>query len=59
MEVSRQLHAPAALPPRKQPSVPVGEKAGVSSPYVEKLQNVERDAVFTKDGIDSHSTSSP
>jgi len=28
MEVSGQLHAPAALPPGKEPSVPIGYEAG-------------------------------
>jgi hypothetical protein len=27
MEVSGQLHAPAALPPEKEPVVPIGEEA--------------------------------
>jgi len=27
MEVSGQLHAPAALPPRKEPHVPIGYEA--------------------------------
>jgi hypothetical protein len=52
MEVSRQLHALADLPPRKHPSIPIGEDAGVFSPYVKKLQNVDTAGtynVFTKD----------
>jgi hypothetical protein len=28
MEVSGQLHAPAALPPEKEPPVPLGYEAG-------------------------------
>jgi hypothetical protein len=28
MEVGGQLHAPAALPPGKEPLVPIGEKVG-------------------------------
>jgi len=28
MEVSGQLHAPAALPPGKEPLVPIGYEAG-------------------------------
>jgi hypothetical protein len=28
MEVSGQLHAPAALPPGKEPLVPIGQEAG-------------------------------
>jgi hypothetical protein len=28
MEVSSQLHAPAALHPRKKPPVPIGQEAG-------------------------------
>jgi hypothetical protein len=28
MEVSGQLHAPAALPPGKKPLVPIGQEAG-------------------------------
>jgi hypothetical protein len=27
MEASGQLHAPAALPPRKEPPVPIGQEA--------------------------------
>jgi hypothetical protein len=30
MEVSGQLHAPAALSPGKEPQVPIGEEAGWS-----------------------------
>jgi len=28
MEVRGKLHTPAALPPRKEPLVPIGQKAG-------------------------------
>jgi hypothetical protein len=28
LEVSGQLHAPAALPPGKEPPVPIGKEAG-------------------------------
>jgi hypothetical protein len=37
MEVSGQLHAPAALPPRKDPAVPIGYEAGwVLEPVVKR-----------------------
>jgi hypothetical protein len=31
LEVSGQLHAPAALPPGKEPRVPIGEDVGWTS----------------------------
>jgi hypothetical protein len=36
LEVSGQLHAPAALPPRKEPPVPIGEEVGWTSEPVWK-----------------------
>jgi hypothetical protein len=34
MEVSGKLHAPAALPPRKEPPVPIAKEAGCVSDSV-------------------------
>jgi hypothetical protein len=31
LEVSGQLHAPAALPPGKEPPVPIGQEVGWTS----------------------------
>jgi hypothetical protein len=31
MEMSVQIHAPAALPPGKEPLVPIGQEAGKNS----------------------------
>jgi hypothetical protein len=34
MEMSGQLHDPAALPPRKEPQVPIGEKTEWATEHV-------------------------
>jgi hypothetical protein len=45
MEVSGQLHAPAALPPGKQLAVPIGQEAGLGPEPVGKLLGREQSGV--------------
>jgi hypothetical protein len=42
MEVSDQLHAPAASPPGKEPLVPTGKEAGWASEPVWTTQDINR-----------------
>jgi hypothetical protein len=44
MEVSGQLHAPAALPPEKEPLIPIGSRAVLDAVVKRKIFSLPRES---------------
>lgn len=47
MEVSSELHYPAALPPEKKPPVPIGQESGLASELAWTLWKGEKSVALT------------